>query len=158
MFFLQHYTNIAHTPESNRLTTITIPKPLPLPLTVGNGNVAGALIPINSAAATTTKAFPQQQLISYHPLPSHAVLESGSAVGGGGHTSRSSSITSNSSGLRSLTPAGYLAGSSGANGDFNEMQQSLQQHGALLMRGGDVGFMRYVHKKNKKIKILLLSF
>ncbi|XP_037934924.1 rho GTPase-activating protein 21-A isoform X2 [Teleopsis dalmanni] len=98
-----HYTSIAHTPESNRLTAV--PKRAPSPVTVGNGNAAGALIPI--AAANAAKTFPQQ-LISYPPL-------------GQGNRSNSITSTTSSSSLRPLA--------SGNNLEYGDM------HSSLLMRG-----------------------
>ncbi|XP_053948584.1 rho GTPase-activating protein 21 isoform X2 [Anastrepha ludens] len=132
-----HYTSIAHTPETNRLATA--PRPISSPVTVGNGNAAGALIPITSAAAaTTTKSFSHQhQLISYPPLSGGGGGGTGgSGVGTGGKASRSGSITS--SGSSSFRPT--VVGS----GEFIDMpSQALHQHsGRLLLRDdGGGGFV-----------------
>ncbi|XP_011182372.2 uncharacterized protein LOC105212213 isoform X2 [Zeugodacus cucurbitae] len=167
-----HYTSIAHTPETNRLATA--PRSIPSPVTVGNGNAAGALIPITPAAAaasasastiststTTTKSFShqQQQLISY-PQPLLSGSSGGAGVGvvvggAGGKASRSGSITS--SGSSSFRPTSAV----GSGGDFIDMpSQGLhQQHnnsgGRLLIR--DDGGGAFLSRSQQPPNLTVLS-
>ncbi|XP_030245791.1 rho GTPase-activating protein 23-like isoform X2 [Drosophila navojoa] len=93
-----HYTSIAHTPESNRLT---MSAQAPQQPSMGAGHTTHSPVLLaNAGAAGIKSTFPQQQLISYPAVAANTSSTASSVspatpLHGG---SRSGSITSNASG------------------------------------------------------------
>lgn len=134
LFYLQHYTSIAHTPQSNVTN-------------VGNGNAAtstssntnnssstsssssGALLPMS--VAMTGKAFPlqhqQHQMISF-PASQQA--------------NRSGSITSTNS-LRPLPNSEYMDIATAQSYHHQQQQQQQQQQaGSMLVHSDSGSYLR----------------